>query len=345
MKNLKKINSFDLIRILKMTQEEVKTYMNLELRAMGYKTVMGDGFLYAEGDIPVGLVAHMDTVHATPKHIKYHKGTMTCDTGLGADDRAGVYGILHLVRSGYRPSIFLMEDEEIGMVGAGKFQSTGIQCDVNYLIELDRQGSDDAVYYDDYNTTFMSYVESFGFKEQFGSYSDISILAPFLGVSAVNLSVGYYRQHTKSEYLVVSQLLNTLSKVSKMLDKPTVTKFKYSPMSYASGGYKAVKASGKTNWTWVEEESKKAMQDYSRWGSYYADEKSWGFDADVDDSGNWLKIKFGFILTEDNIIEVENSSQWYYINEFNTIYDEQYQVVNGTLVDESYNPIQYYDFL
>jgi hypothetical protein len=49
--------------ICKMTQPEVKAYMKDYLASKKYNVVDEDGFLYAKGDIPVLLVAHMDTVH------------------------------------------------------------------------------------------------------------------------------------------------------------------------------------------------------------------------------------------------------------------------------------------
>lgn len=49
--------------ILKMTQGELKEYLAQQLRVYGYEPVCENGFLYAEGTVPVLLVAHLDTVH------------------------------------------------------------------------------------------------------------------------------------------------------------------------------------------------------------------------------------------------------------------------------------------
>ena len=48
--------------ICKMTQPEVKAYMKSFLTSKKYEPIDEDGFLYAKGDVPVLLVAHMDTV-------------------------------------------------------------------------------------------------------------------------------------------------------------------------------------------------------------------------------------------------------------------------------------------
>ena len=66
-----------------------------------YKTVISTEFYtFAEGDIPVALVAHLDTVfQKTPTEIYYDnkKNVMWSPQGLGADDRAGAFGIVQII--------------------------------------------------------------------------------------------------------------------------------------------------------------------------------------------------------------------------------------------------------
>ena len=50
-------------KIIQMDQATLKEYLDLYLQEEGYWTVNKKGFLYAEGNIPVLLVAHLDTVH------------------------------------------------------------------------------------------------------------------------------------------------------------------------------------------------------------------------------------------------------------------------------------------
>ena len=45
--------------ILQMDQSTLKNYLELQLEDKGYKPINKKGFLYAEGDIPVLLVAHL----------------------------------------------------------------------------------------------------------------------------------------------------------------------------------------------------------------------------------------------------------------------------------------------
>lgn len=179
-------------------------------------------YIIAVGEEPVALVAHLDTVFKQlPQRIFYdkEKNVMWSPEGLGADDRAGVFAIVQILKSGLRPTIILTTDEEKGGLGT----STLVRhikkppTDLKYIIELDRQGSADCVFYNCLNKEFERYVESFGFVSDFGSFSDISILCPSWKVAGVNLSIGYYDEHTKSETLYIGHMFNTINKVKNMI--------------------------------------------------------------------------------------------------------------------------------
>ena len=111
-------------------------------------------------------------------------------------------------------------------MGASKFVKSGISPDVKFIIEFDRRGADDAVFYDCDNPEFTDFICSFGFKESWGTFSDISTLAPALGVAAVNLSSGYYNAHTSNEYVVWSELESNIKKVDKLL-RSELKKYEY----------------------------------------------------------------------------------------------------------------------
>lgn len=129
--------------ILKMTQGELKEYLAQQLREYGYEPVCKNGFLYAEGTVPVLLVAHLDTVHTHQPDIicRSEDGRyLMSPYGIGGDDRAGVYMILLLMRE-CRCHILFCEEEEIGGVGAKKFAKSKLRPEVNYIVELDRRST------------------------------------------------------------------------------------------------------------------------------------------------------------------------------------------------------------
>ena len=83
--------------------------------------IFSKDYLLAEGDYPVMLVAHMDTVGSVlPSEIYFDpiQEVMWSPWLLGADDRAGIYAIMQLLEKGYRPSVLFTTDEEMGGIGA-----------------------------------------------------------------------------------------------------------------------------------------------------------------------------------------------------------------------------------
>ena len=209
--------------IFQFSQERLKQALETELIENGYAVRKQKGFLYAEGTAPVLLVAHLDTVHRTqPETICYSAdGTvMMSPQGIGGDDRAGVYMILRLIQSCHCYVLFC-EDEETGGHGARAFTKSGIKPDVNYIVELDRTGSNDAVFYQCRNRQFERHINSFGFQTAFGSFSDISILAPKLNLAAVNLSTGYYNAHRVNEIVHLDEVEKLIGRVEKLLQAKT----------------------------------------------------------------------------------------------------------------------------
>lgn len=231
------------VRIAKKTQEELKTYLESTLKmTYGYEVINGDGYLYAPGEIPVLLVAHLDTVHKeVPKNVYYdtNTGAISSPQGIGGDDRCGVYMILKIIKK-HRCHVLFCEDEEVGAKGAQKFIKA--ECaeglEFNYMIELDRMNSNDAVFYDCDNPEFEEFITQEFYETSWGSFSDISYLAPHFGCAAVNLSCGYYSAHTLKEYVVFSEMLDSIEAVCKILERTTEEdKFEYIEAAYGYGKY------------------------------------------------------------------------------------------------------------
>ena len=212
----------ELIYLLGLPKEELKMQLYYYLQSKQMNPLYEDGFIYSKGDIPVLLVAHMDTVfEETTKKIIYDQKDDKIYNfygGLGGDDRCGIYAIIQLLEK-YRPHVLFTDDEEIGCVGAEKaIKKLKNIPNVKYIIEFDRKGKDDCVFYDCDNKDFMEYIESFGFKTNYGTYSDVLVLGVDWDIASVNLSIGYYNEHTMREYIIFSQLLNTINRADKMLN-------------------------------------------------------------------------------------------------------------------------------
>lgn len=212
-----------LIFLCKQLQDSLKIELKSRLEKMGREVIDEAGFLYSPGRKPIMLVAHLDIVHEKRPSFVAPEDILTCDEGIGGDDRCGVYIILRLLEMGHDCHVLFCEDEEIGQVGAGKFCKSGIFPDLHYIVEFDRRGEDDAVFYDCKNRKFIDFITAgFGFREEYGSGSDISTVAPHLGVAAVNLSSGYRNAHNPGEEIDTAAVERIIAKASTLLDADSV---------------------------------------------------------------------------------------------------------------------------
>ena len=185
-------------------------------------------FILVRGEAPIMLLAHLDTVHENPVEdicTTADGNILMSPQGIGGDDRCGVYALTNAYEAALKkPWLLFTCDEEIGGCGADAF------CEVHQegklpkeldllkmLVEIDRRGSEDAVYYNCDNKEFEAYITGKGFKTEFGSFSDISYVAPELGTAAVNLSSGYYNAHTQHEFINRQHIEAVIEKVNEIV--------------------------------------------------------------------------------------------------------------------------------
>lgn len=211
-------------KFIKQTQKDL--FGKLLNMFSGQAIFCKEHFILVKGAAPILLVAHLDTVHKHPvKNIctSADDNILMSPQGIGGDDRCGVYALVNAYESSaIKPYLLFTCNEEVGGVGAKTFvkcldklppELSNLKC----IVELDRKGSRDAVYYDCNNPNFEKYITSKGFETAQGSFSDISVIAPALGVAAVNLSSGYYNAHTLHEYINRKELNSTLAKVIEIV--------------------------------------------------------------------------------------------------------------------------------
>ena len=214
--------------LVSLKQEDLKILLSKFLKKY-YKDniIETEEYIIGIGNIPIALVAHMDTVFETPPRKIYFdekKWVFWSPDGLGADDRAGVYIILKILLEGYLPTVIFTTDEEIGGVGALQLTQDFSKppTDLKYIVQLDRHGFNDAVFYNCTNQDFIDYIETFGFVEEEGIFSDISIICPSWDIAGVNLSVGYLNEHSYLETLSMAVAKRTMERVILMLEEADV---------------------------------------------------------------------------------------------------------------------------
>ena len=192
-------------------------------------------FLYQIGDSHVCFTAHYDTVHRafepndvwfdTNKNIIYTSSGKG-GTPLGADDAAGIYIILEMIKANVPGTYILFADEECGGVGSDSFNEARLNH-VDVMISLDRAGTDEVIVSqgigqcasDEAGQVFASLLSSAGLPYKVSHLGPFPDSANFAGIipECFNLSVGYFDQHTKYEYLDVN-FLQKLTKVMINLD-------------------------------------------------------------------------------------------------------------------------------
>lgn len=234
-----------------LTERGIIQMMSMFLKSRYKEVITTSAYIIAVGDIPIGLCAHADTVFTKPPnpnefYYDQEKNVIWNSDGAGADDRAGIFAIIDIIRHypNLKPYIFITTGEETFCVGSNKLclNYPTFPYKLKYLIQLDRRGHNDSVYYDCANDEFEAYINKFGFITARGSYTDISILAPHFKCAAVNLSIGYEDEHSQIERLFVSHMFETIEKVAAiLLDEQNAPYFEYkeriinSPYNYKDG--------------------------------------------------------------------------------------------------------------
>ena len=174
-------------------------------------------FIYIEGwrKDKVLLVAHADTYwDSRYENVKLYideENHIKRIQGIGGDDRAGCAVLWLLKDLGH--SLLLVDSEEIGCLGSiwlaehNKDIMDRINSQHSFVVEFDRQGSLDYKCYNVGTDKFRSYIEEvLGFTEPNKLFaSDIVYLCR--DICGVNLSVGFYDEHTEIEYVNLTEWL------------------------------------------------------------------------------------------------------------------------------------------
>ena len=146
--------------------------------------------------------------------------------GLGADDRAGVWGAYKLYSTmpkTFQPALLLTDGEESGCIGAREaVQSMGDTLkDAIGFIEFDRKGYKDAVYYSKEPDDWKALFAKRGFEESSGTTSDVSVLGSELRICTVNLSIGYLNHHRETEHLYETVAKTNIGKAEQIIRELT----------------------------------------------------------------------------------------------------------------------------
>lgn len=172
------------------------------------------------------IVAHIDTVHAItgdgilPVYIGdnvtgINPVTME-QTGIGGDDKCGIYAALHCLANLPACKAAFFVDEEIGCIGSGAAEMSFFK-DCRFILQADRRGNADFVTdisgplsSDRFQRDVKPLLTSHGFRFSHGAMSDVMALRDNgCGIACANISAGYYQPHQACEYIHLPDLLKT----------------------------------------------------------------------------------------------------------------------------------------
>jgi putative aminopeptidase FrvX len=205
-----------------------------------------------DADIYPCVVAHTDTVHNN-NHIdvrtelkkncrnvlkEAYKGydAKGKPTGIGGDDKAGVFACLTLLLELPALKAAFFVSEEIGCKGSKEadeafFENVGyaIQFDApfDYMVTevssgvplFDRRSE----FFKKANNVLIEYI-----IPEYGShpFTDVYALKKLFDFSCINLSIGYYDHHTANEYVILEDVENGIKIGREMIASLGYEKYK-----------------------------------------------------------------------------------------------------------------------
>ncbi|MHB1696529.1 MAG: hypothetical protein ACYCSQ_00255 [bacterium] len=203
-------------KFLTMPKEEIPQMFDTAFKGGIYS---GKGYFYLKGKHEDVLFnAHIDTRKTDARFDLERHGDLICNGAgiLGADDRAGAWIAYNLATAG--ASVLLTDFEETTKQGVCAFCEDFEETSHKLFVGLDRRGFKEFVTYGYENAVINALFERLGYREKNGTYSDVAMLTERFNRFNVNLSVGFYNEHTPEEYLSVSSMGFTLNRCLELLD-------------------------------------------------------------------------------------------------------------------------------
>jgi len=215
----------------------MRAYLNNELASIPGVDFWDDGDnIYAgKGAGPRAcMVAHMDTVHKIVEDLTaitlngritgMNAVTME-QTGIGGDDKVGIYVALQMLKEHDNIKVFFPRDEEVGCLGSTLAEPTFFD-DVTIVLQCDRRGNTDFV--TNASGTELSspafqrdvapILKQYGYKFSTGLMTDVMELKNLgLTPSMANISCGYYNPHDATEYVDVTDVHRVTQMVSDII--------------------------------------------------------------------------------------------------------------------------------
>lgn len=191
------------------------------------------------------VVAHTDTVHnldsinIVEMELPNEQGELKLGlkafndlnfpTGIGGDDKCGVYICLEMLKQLPNVKAAFFVAEETGCHGS-KNADKNFFSNVGYVLQFDAPGNSMVSEYCmgtklfDKKSEFFEkcdkvLTEGFNKRNKYEShpYTDVYALKNQFDFSCINFATGYYNYHSKNEYVIIEDVFNSLEIGKKMI--------------------------------------------------------------------------------------------------------------------------------
>ena len=160
-------------------------------------------------------------------------------TGIGGDDKCGIFICLELLKQLDKVKIGLFVSEETGCHGSSKCDENFLQ-DVGYITQYDAPGNhliseicSGVRLFERDSEFFIKTLDiitaCFGNEMLIQShpYTDISQLKKKIDVSCINISCGYYNMHSNQEFISIDDVCRAIEVGKNMVNTLGYKKYEY----------------------------------------------------------------------------------------------------------------------
>jgi hypothetical protein len=185
-----------------------------------------DGNFFIQGELPLLLVAHMDTVYDDELAQPVLEGDrlyskIDSGAGIGGDDRCGCWVLMTIYNKYFEskiPSLLFVRDEEFGGKGSLGLKNKIDMSQFKAVIEIDGPGY--GIFYSDSksNSTLDSWLKDrIGLWRTPTYYNDIQNLCGPGLPPGITLGAAYYNQHMRNSEWVSKLGLETVLKTVEII--------------------------------------------------------------------------------------------------------------------------------
>lgn len=209
-----------------------------------------EGFYYPCVLSHTDTVHNIDTINVREEYLPNAQGEEKLSlkayndegrpTGIGGDDKCGIYACLELLKElPYLKAAFFVS-EETGCHGSRNADPKFFE-NVGYAIQFDAPENWMVSEYCFGTQLFLRESDFFKkcdvvLKENFERseymrhpYTDVQAIKEKFDFQCINFSIGYYRYHTPQEYVVVDDVYNGITTGKKMIESLGYKKYSLKP--------------------------------------------------------------------------------------------------------------------